>query len=125
MNITYTPFFKKLCNIFNIPFDEFNFPKITQLSTNLIIDRYLGKPFPTVFTEEDYQNIQHLHSWYNYFIYRGDLAKAKIFWKASKIISDFDSRIQNVNAKIPKFIFLSGHDTDIFPFNNILNFSSS
>ena len=92
---------------------------------NLIIDQYLGKKFPSNFSEADFQNIQHLHSWYNYFIYRDNLAKAKIFWKTSKILNDFDNRIKNINNNSPRFSFLSGHDTDIFPFNNVLNFSSS
>ena len=56
--------------------------------------------------------------------YNFNFAKAINSGKLSKLIADFDDRINDKNKKM-KFTFISGHDVDLVPLFNTLNISSA
>lgn len=122
MNLTYYPFLKKITQIFNLTATA-TFPVAGSLFDTLIVDKYLGKAFPEKFTEDDLQNLQHLHNWYNNLKYSGMASRLVNSHKFSKVIKEFDNRINN-NSYPLKWSFLSAHDTDVLPAQTDLNFSS-
>jgi hypothetical protein len=127
MNLTYYPFFKTMAAVFNISAASMNFSKISSLYDTLTVDQYLGRPFPPSenFTEYDYENMRHLHYWYNYFKISFNLSKAINTGKFSRILSDFDDRIANPQDKKLKWTFMSAHDTDLTAAILDLNISSA
>ena len=49
---------------------------ISSLYDTLTVDRYLGRPMPDNFTEDDYLNMRHLHYRYSFITMSDDLGKA-------------------------------------------------
>ena len=123
MVLTYQPFFKKLSSIFNISAVDMNFLRITNLYDTLTVDKFLGRPIPSNFSNDDYANLKHLHEWFMHLKLTFNISRALNTYKLEKIFSDFDGRILN-DKKVLKWTFLSAHDTDIVPMLNDLNFSS-
>mgnify|MGYP001315030872 CR=1 FL=1 len=123
MNMTYWPFIKRMANIFNIS-GNVTLSTMSSLNSGLECDRYIGRPLPKDFTEDDANNLKHLDSWYKQFTFVKDLAKAVNKDRLVKIMNMFDSRIKNPNQAM-KWTFLSGHDLDMVPLYNDLNMSSS
>lgn len=72
--MTYYPFMKRMASIFN--FTVLNFTYMLNLYDTLLVDKYLGRPMPDTFTDEDYENIQHLTYWYSHFTLSFNLSKA-------------------------------------------------
>lgn len=93
--LTYLPFLRKIGQIFNIAEASMNFSKISSLYDTLTVDKYLGRPMPTGFTDDDYLNMRHLHEWFNYFKINFNLSKVINTGKLKRVISDFDGRIKN------------------------------
>ena len=123
MNSTYYPFMKRMAQMFNLT-GNVTLSTLQSLHGAVQIDMHLNKPLPADFTDEDFQNLKHLDGFYKQFTWSYDLAKAANKYKFDKIISMFDSRIKNPNQSL-KWTLLSGHDLDIVPLYNDLNFSSS
>jgi hypothetical protein len=121
MNTTYWPFITKMTSIFNLT-GNVTLGTISSLNGNIECALYRGKQSPI--NDTDRLNIRHLDSWYKQFTYIKDLAKAVNRDRFAKILSVFDTRIKTPNS-LMKWTFLSGHDTDIIPAYNDLNFSSS
>lgn len=124
MVLTYTPFLRRVGQIFGIDAAAMNFSKISSLYDTLTVDRYLGRPFPKELTEDDYLNMRHLHYWLNYFKINFNLSKAINTGKLKRVLADFDGRIANANQEL-KWTFLSAHDTDISGMLLDLNVSSA
>lgn len=124
MNLTYYPFMKKVTNIFNVSSDKINFWTMSSICGVLNCDQYLGKPFPETFTPDDYENILHLHLWFNFFRKTNNLLKAINTGKIKKILKDFDDRIANPLNKTLKWTFISSHDADETAMLQGLNISS-
>lgn len=122
MNLTYFPFIKKMTDIFNLT--SVNFQVLFLLHDALVVDKYLGKPMPPDFTEDDYLNLKHLATWYGLFEMKFDLLKAYNTGPIKRIIEDFDDRINNINTKTLRWTALSAHDTNINALMNSLNISS-
>lgn len=112
MNMTYYPFMKKVANVFSVPNDKVNFWTMDSIYDTLTVDKYLGRPLPQDFTEDDYVNIRHIHLWFNFLKKTHDLSKAINTGKIIRILDDFDSRIANLNNKTLKWTFISSHDAD-------------
>lgn len=123
MNITYTPFVRKVIQVFNLSSNA-TFQTLSSLFDTLAVDKFLGRSLPTGLTEEDYQNLQHLHNWFNNVKYSGIVSKVINSRKYSKILNEFDNRIKNLTGYPLKWTFLSAHDTDVLPAQVDLNFSS-
>ena len=97
---------------------------MSSLNSQLECDRYIGRPLPKDFNEDDDKNLKHLDSWYKQFGFIGNLSKAINKDRFTKILNVFDSRIKNPNQAL-KWTFLSGHDLDMVPMYNDLNLSTS
>ena len=123
MNVTYAPFVKRMIAMFNLSANS-TLSSMQSLHGAVQIDLHLGRPLPKDFTDEDFQNLKHLDSWYKQFSWTYDLAKAVNKYRFDKIIGDFDARIKNPTQQF-KWTFLSAHDLDIVPMYNDLNLSSS
>ena len=123
MNATYWPFLKKMTQVFNLT-GTVTLSTMQSLHGAVQIDLHLNKPLPADFTQEDFQNLKHLDSFYKQFTWGYDLAKAANKYKFDKIIQMFDGRIKNAGQAL-KWTFLSGHDLDLVPLYNDLNLSSS
>ena len=57
-------------------FTTLNFSAISGLYGTLEVDKYLGRPMPSNFTDSDYLNLRHLSHWYHLFWMNFNLAKA-------------------------------------------------
>lgn len=123
MNLTYWPFIQRMGKMFNIS-GNVTLATLSTLNSDLECDRYLGRPLPSEFTEEDNKNLKHIDSWYKQLTFVKDLAKAVNRDRLVKILSVFDGRIKNEGQAL-KWTFLSGHDLDMVPIYNDLNLSSS
>lgn len=97
---------------------------MSSLNSQLECDRYIGRPLPKDFNEDDDKNLKHLDSWYKQFGFIGNLSKAINKDRFTKILNVFDSRIKNPNQAL-KWTFLSGHDLDMVPMYYDLNLSTS
>ena len=97
---------------------------LSSLNSDLECDRYLGRPLPKDFTQDDQKNLKHIDSWYKQFGFIGNLTKAINKDRFTKIMNVFDGRIKNPNQAL-KWTFLSGHDLDMVPMYYDLNLSTS
>lgn len=86
MVLTYTPFLRRVGQTFGIEPSAMNFSKISSLYDTLTVDKYLGRPMPKNFTEDDYLNMRHLHYWLNYFKISFNLSKAINSGKLNRIM---------------------------------------
>lgn len=123
MNMTYYPFIRRMATMFNIS-GNVTLSTMSSLNSQLECDRYIGRPLPKDFNEDDDKNLKHLDSWYKQFGFIGNLSKAINKDRFTKILNVFDSRIKNPNQAL-KWTFLSGHDLDMVPMYNDLNLSTS
>ena len=96
-----------------------------QLYDTLVVDKYLGRPMPSAFSDSDYANLKHLAIWYQLFRSNFDFARALNTNVIRRVLEDFDDRIMNLKTKSLKWTFLSAHDTNIFCLLNYLNISSA
>ena len=97
---------------------------LSSLNSDLECDRYLGRPLPKDFNQDDQKNLKHIDSWYKQFGFIGNLTKAINKDRFTKIMNVFDGRIKNPNQAL-KWTFLSGHDLDMVPMYYDLNLSTS
>jgi len=123
MYLTYTPFIKKTIQVFNLPSNA-TLQNLSSLFDTLIVDKFMGRSLPSGYTDDDLMNLQHLHNWLNNVKFIGTIAKVTNSAKFSKILKEFDNRINNLAVYPLKWTFLSAHDTDILPAQTALNFSS-
>lgn len=87
MTLRYHPFLKKLTqNFFNNQTQTISIDQSIELFDTLYVDRYLNKPLPTVLTEADFENLNHLNSWYYTFIMSQGLAHLVNTYKLKKVI---------------------------------------
>lgn len=124
MAMTYAPFLRKMAQTFSIDSAAMNLSKLSSLYDTLTVDKYLARPLPANFTDEDYLNMRHLHYWLNLFKISFNLSKAINTGKLNRVLQDFDGRIAN-SAQVLKWTFLSAHDTDISGMLLDLNISSA
>jgi hypothetical protein len=90
MNMTYYPFIKKAFDIFNLTLtanSSSTFATLNSLFDTLVVDRYMGRPLPPNFSEDDYKNLEHLHNWFFTLKYSGDVAKLVNTYKFNKIMA--------------------------------------
>ena len=123
MTLTYTPFIKKTIQVFNLSSNA-TLQTISSLFDTLIVDKFLGRPLPSGYTDDDLMNLQHLHNWLNSVKFQGTIAKVINSKKFEKVLHEFDYRINNLASYPLKWTFLSAHDTDVLPAQTALNFSS-
>lgn len=95
---------------------------MSDLYDTLTVDRFLGKKIPL--SEDNYANFQHLQYFTYLLKFGGKLQLAITTPKFQRLISAFDAKIAN-SSSLLKWVFLSGHDTEIYPSLNVLNISSS
>ena len=76
MVLTYTPFLRKTANSFGLDSNSMNFTKLSALYDTVNVDRYLGKTLPYGFSQDDFNNLQHLYNWYTHFTRSFNLSKA-------------------------------------------------
>ena len=115
MNLTYAPFVNKMKSLFNITSDSFSLLSIGGLYDTLTCDKYLGRPLPKDFTDDDYQNMKHIFYWKILFEHDLNIMKAQNSRKFQKVIDTFDARTKSLNDYPLKWTFLSSHDTHVAP----------
>ena len=64
-----------MADMFNITSDV-KLSTMSSLHSAVQIDLHLNRPLPKDFTDDDFQNLKHLDSWYKQFTWAFDLAKA-------------------------------------------------
>lgn len=126
MTLRYYPFLKKLTQyFFKNQTQTISIEQSIEVYDTLYVDRYLNKPLPSVLTEDDFQNLEHLNSWYYTFIMSGRLAHLVNTYKLRKVISECENRINRPKTYPTKMTVISCHDTDISALFTDLNISSS
>ncbi len=125
MVLTYTPFLRKVANSFGMDSNSMNFTKLAALYDTVNVDRYLGKILPSGFSQDDFNNLQHLYNWYSHFTRSFNLSKAINTHKIDKILSLFDLRVKNVTGSTLRWTTLSVDSLDIVALQNDLNISSA
>ena len=95
MNTTYTPFIRKTIQLFNLSSDS-TFQTLSSLFDTLIVDKFMGRPLPTGYTQDDLDNLNHIFNWFNNVKYSGNVSKVINSRKFEKIISEFDKRINKI-----------------------------
>lgn len=123
MTLTYTPFIKKTIQVFNLSSNA-TLQTLSSLFDTLIVDKFLGRPLPSGYIDDDLMNLQHIHNWLNNLKFQGTIAKVINSKKFAKVLYEFDNRINNLTTYPLKWTFLSAHDTDVLPAQTALNFSS-
>lgn len=86
MNLTYTPFQKKIIQTFNLS-NTTSFLSLGSLFDTLIVDKFMGRPLPSGFSASDLDNLQHIHNWINNLKYSGVASKVANTGKFSKVLS--------------------------------------
>ena len=121
--MTYWPFYKKLAPMFNFSLSSATLYTMLRVFDVINVDSHLGRPLPPNLTQSDINNTMHLA---NYFFYVAALNNNSIMQntgKLRKVLETFESRIMNEDYPV-KWVFMSGHDTDIISMHVGLNFSS-
>lgn len=126
MNLTYYPFLKKMTQIFfKNQTQTISIAQSVDLFDTLHVDHYLGKPLPSSITQSDYDNLQHLNSWYYTFIMSKNLSHLVNTYKLKKVINECENRVRLIETYATKMTVISCHDTDIAALYTDLNISSS
>ena len=125
MVLTYTPFLRKVATSFGMDSSSMNFTKLAALYDTVNVDRYLGKSLPSGFSQDDFNNLQHLYNWYSHFTRSFNLSKAINTHKIDKILSLFDYRVKNVTGPTLRWTTISVDSLDIVALQNDLNISSA
>jgi hypothetical protein len=95
MNLTYYPFLKKMTQIFfKNQTQTISIAQSVDLFDTLHVDHYLGKPLPSSITQSDYDNLQHLNSWYYTFIMSKNLSHLVNTYKLKKVINECENRVR-------------------------------
>lgn len=118
MLLTYKPFLDQVADTFNITDkDNFssNFSGISRLFDTLSVDKYLGRPLPPKFSDDDFKNMQHIMYWRILFEYSLNVSTVSNSRKLQKVIDVFDGRTKNIDGYPLKWTFLSAHDTHVAP----------
>ena len=97
---------------------------MSSLFDTLLVDKFMGRPLPDGMTQDDFDNLQHIHNWNNNVKFSGILSKTINSHRYSKIIAEFDNRVKNLTSYPLKWTFFSAHDTDVLPTQIDMNFSS-
>lgn len=121
MNTRYQPFLAGIQKTFNLS-QSLDIVNMSDLYDTLTVDLFLGRSIPL--SQTDYTNFQHLQYFTYLLKFGGKLQYAITTPKFQKLISTFDSKIAN-GSTLLRWVFLSGHDTEIYPSLNVLNISSS
>ena len=125
LDLEYTPFFLRVASIFKLkPQYEANIGVMVLLYDNLIAEHYKGRQFPWEFSWHDLMNLRHLYQLMMSLTFEGDAGRAKSSILFTKIIADFDAKINNVTSE-RKWTLLSGHDTNVLPAMIFLNITNS
>lgn len=64
MNTTYYPFLKRMSILFNFSMSSASLYIFTKCYDDAIVNNYLGRPQPSNFTNNDYENLRYLTNWY-------------------------------------------------------------
>lgn len=97
---------------------------VSHTFDTLVCDKFLGRPFPDSFSDNDYLNMRHLHYYTNMIRYGYVFSYAVNTPKFKYIFSNFDKAVSNP-AGLFKMGILSCHDTDLIPLQYQLNISSA
>lgn len=123
MNSRYRPFWDRIQSLFQLPY-SLEMRNCTHIADTASVDLFLNRKLPAGFTNDDYENLYHLQSFLGYLSFANNASKAVCASKLNKILSVFDKRISTPNWLL-KMTVLSGHDTDLFPMQLVMNLSSS
>lgn len=121
MNSRYQPLIDRVRSLLNItqPLTSVN---LSSALDTVLADMFLSRPTP-IYTE-DLKNMRHLHYFSNLLKMSRNYSRSMNTPKWKLMFSRFDRRIQDPLYTL-KWTFLSGHDTDIYPFLVDMNISSS
>ena len=97
---------------------------LTRVYDAASVDRYLGRPLPAGFTEEDYKNAQHMTNWYYLVAMSNNNSLMANTLKLQRLINHFDLRSRLLNNYPLKWTMMFAHDTDILSIHIGLNTSS-
>lgn len=126
MNMTYYPFMKRMSTMFNFSMvTNGTFLSLLRSYDAATVDKYLGRPMPKGFTDEDYDNLEHIANWFYYVAMANKNGFMANTLKFQRIINLFDLRVRLPDTYPLKWSFWSGHDTDILAMYLALNISSA
>lgn len=125
MNITYFPFLVRMGQLFDFPMDSDSLYNMVNVYEIAGVDRFLGRPLPQGFSDQDYLNVKHLANWYYYVAMSGNNGFMVNTNKGQKILQEFDLRVSLGSRYQKRWSFIFGHDTDILALHMALNISSA
>lgn len=125
MVLTYTPFLRKAATVFGVDPASMNFTKLAALFDTVNVDKYLGKKLPSGFSEDDFNNMQHLYNWYAHFIRSFNLSRAFSSWELEKVLELFDNRIKKPDGVALRWTTISIDEPHLVSLQNDLNISSA
>lgn len=97
---------------------------LTRVYDTANVDKYLGRPLPDGFTNEDFLNARHFMNYYYYVAMSNNNSLMVNTFKFQKLINTFDLRTKLPETYALKWTHLSGHDTDILAMHIALNISN-
>lgn len=93
---------------------------LSRLYDTLLCDYYLGRPIPL--SASDMDSLRHLHEYLYMVIHSGTYSRIISTPFLQKVVSDLDQRLNSTSPR--RATIFIGHDTNISPVLNFLNFSS-
>ena len=123
MSATYLPFLQKMSKTFNS--SNLTLENIWELYDTINSDIYLGRRLPANFTEDDYNNLEHLRNWAFEVASGGKVSGMLNTLSLTKVLSTFDTRTKLPKSYFPKMSFFFEHDTNLLCKYLTLNMSSS
>lgn len=123
MNTRYGPFFSNMSKLFGEKY-PFILQNISSIFDTLVCDKFMNRPLPDAFSDNDYLNMRHLHYYINIINQGYVFAYAVNTPKFKYTFSNFDKAISNPKGEF-KMGILSCHDGDIRPLQYQLNISNA
>ena len=122
--VFYRPYMTRMSNLFNFNLQNASLLTLTRVYDVASVDKYLGRPLPNGFTDDDYKNSQHMTNWYYLLAMSNNNSLMANTFKLQRIITNFDLRVRLVDNYALKWTHMFAHDTDILSMHIALNTSS-
>jgi hypothetical protein len=108
--------------LFNLTNAQATLPVMSDLYETLQADRYLGRPLPAQYNENDERNLRYMYEYYNTLIQDGNFAHIL----ATPTLRMLRQRLEAVlsNKTTNRLTFISCHSSNLWPLLTLFNLTS-
>jgi hypothetical protein len=109
--------------LFNLTNTQATLPVMSDLYETLLADRYLGRPLPAEYNDNDEQNLKYMFEYYNTLIQDGNFARVL----ATPSLRMLRKKLENVvsNKTTNKMTFITCHSSNLWPMLTLFNLTST